>query len=137
MNRRLRFLRALALASTGSVAACGARTPLDEGNTLPSDGDVADTVESDTSDTGNTVGPGYCLRYGASSRIECKATCSWSFASGFPECIPNTPGDPRAQRCGSIYCQTASCRCVSERESTCECAGAVPGPLPPPDLPTA
>jgi len=111
MDRRLRFMQAVALLSTTAVAACAARTPLEE--------------PADATETGASL-PGRCTTNVSSAVVECRAVCGWNSINGDPLCVNASP-HMATKSCGSISC-SASCDCVDQRSGTCFCDGIVKEP---------
>jgi hypothetical protein len=129
----LRFARALTLAAVAT--GCGARTESDERYGLdaasdgPSDNGTDAVVLVDTA-----TAIGACRNFGASA-VTCApgGTCVLPIGSAGPDCRYNLTGAPM---CGVIFCGDG-CYCSPTTPNACDCARAVEGPLPPPDLPSA
>lgn len=130
----LRFARTLALVAAAS--GCGARTLGDERYGLdanaPDDsgeGKPSDAVATYDSPANNI---GSCRNFGTSA-VPCGAggTCVLPLNSVAPECRHDVI---EARPCGAIRCGQ-DCFCSTTTPHACDCARAVEGPLPPPDLP--
>ncbi|MGZ3423362.1 MAG: hypothetical protein ACXWUG_05320 [Polyangiales bacterium] len=112
MMNKLRFLQALALVSV-SASGCATRT-IDQA-TGPS-GTCVDKAQSKL--LGCAQGS-YCTHDG--TNLDCRAVLD--------------AGNPALTTCGIISCDTNHCTCSATQANTCECIGAVIGPLFPPELP--
>jgi hypothetical protein len=131
MNRPhyVRFAQALTLAA---VAGCGARTESDERYGLDATADGAsDTATSDTRSLVDGGAIGACRNFGTSA-VTCApgGTCVLPVGSVGPDCRYDLAG---AAPCGVIACGDG-CYCAPSTPNACDCARAVEGPLPPPDL---
>lgn len=111
MRHSLRVVRALAFVSVPMITACSTRT-----------------LEEITGPTGT------CVDKTNTRFISCAAqeTCTWDFSANTVACKSQTDA---GAACGNVACESPYCSCSDASASTCECVGAVVGPLAPPDFP--
>lgn len=129
----------LSLGASGGTG-CGGQVTTDaDGGTdaLADTGAAVDSAVDTAVDVATETpprSPGTCT--GGGTKITCApgGTCT-SATTGSLECTDGA-GRPPGRICGVIKCDLG-CTCASAAESTCDCPVAVPGPLAPPDVPSA
>ena len=143
MRRSLRFVRALALASTAGAIGCdgGALLFPDATTTAEDDSRTDATVAQDATLDVADVQAGSCrvVALDATRDLECGVgfACSFPDDSDVPRCTygVDAAGDAAEnQECGTITC-AEYCYCVGPAVSVCGCFHGPTGPLSPPDLP--
>lgn len=140
MRRSLRFVRALALASSAGALGCDGGALLFP-DAVSTAGDDAHLETHDATVDVADVHAGACrvVALDAARDLECGVgfACSFPDDTDAPRCTygVDAAGDASEnQECGTITC-AEYCYCVGPAVSICGCFHGPTGPLSPPDLP--